>query len=156
MLGLLNVFECMHIYSGLLCSLSIVWEWGKPGNLEMCMDWIQSFSTWSRGQCVPCFYFSQWQRRYCYCFCNTFDVRWFNGMFMRSHVLFYLPNSIHVVQTCVRAIRDNVQQKNPPLLLLSSMRHSSRRRKRNSRVSHKRSLLTSTSSSKLLETPVEQ
>lgn len=26
MLGLLDVFECMHIYSGLLCSLSIVWE----------------------------------------------------------------------------------------------------------------------------------
>lgn len=82
MLGLLNVFECMHIYSELLCSLSIVWEWGKPGNLEMCMDWIQSFSTWSQDQCVPCFYFSQWQRRYCHCFCNTFDVKWFNGMFM--------------------------------------------------------------------------
>lgn len=42
------------------------------------------------------------------------------------------------------------------LMLLSSMRHSNKRRKRNSRIKDRRSLLTSTSLSKPLETPVEQ
>lgn len=65
-ISIIHLCNTEHFSSAclLLCSLSIVWAWSRPGSLEMCMDWTQSFSAWCQDQCVQCFSSSLWPRRY--------------------------------------------------------------------------------------------